>query len=137
MAASPNPALVTWPYARFGTPLQNPGLSVDDPVVRNAMERGFRSRQRFLDPHSRGQYRVLLTNEQYLYFRAWHKYRIKNGTEWFNFRVRAGDGMSWEEVRMTGMYQPSQEARFTRVTFDIVQRTDATPSESSLDSYLA
>jgi len=137
MAANPNPALETWPE-QFGKPLRDPGTGVIDPVVRTPMEDGFKSRQRFLNPVLTGSFSVLMSNAIFLLFQSWHKHKIANGSDWFNFQVRAGAGLQWEEVKMTGMYQAQpQQNKYVRVSFSVVQRTDSIPSESALDAALA
>lgn len=136
MAVSPNGALATWPYDKFGKPLLQHGQSVVDPTVRTPMARGAKVRQQFLNPILDGSYQVLMSKEQYLYFQAWHKHTISNGTEWFNFKVWAGTAMSWEEVRMLGIYSPQPQGTRVLVSFSIEQRTNSIPSESALDTYL-
>lgn len=137
MAANPNPALETWPYASFGNPQRDPDIGVIDPVVRTDMDFGQKSRERYINPILQGSYRVRLTNEQYQYFQAWHKHKISNGSDWFNFKVRVGSVLSWEEVKMVAMYQPAPESnRYVVVQFTVIQRTDSIPSEATLDSWL-
>lgn len=136
MAGSPNPALESWPYDSFGNPLRNPGLAVMDPVARVEMDRGAKARNMYTTPEFAGTYSVLLTNEQYNYFMSWHKHKINNGSSWFNLKVRSGDAMSWEEVRMSTMYTPEQRDKRVQVTFPIVQRTNNLPNEAALDVYL-
>lgn len=136
MSGSANPALQTWPYSHFGTPLRDPELGVLDTLARNEVDAGQKARNRYINPVLQGTYRLLMSNEAYLYFQAWHQHKLNNGAEWFNFKVRAGDVLSWEEVRMTGIYQPVQMGRLIQVTFSIIQRTHSIPTESSLDTYL-
>jgi hypothetical protein len=136
MPASPNPALETWPYAQFGMPLRDPELGVLDTVARNEVDAGQKARNRYINPVLQGTYRLIMSNEVYLYFQAWHQHKLNNGVQWFNFKVRAGDELSWEEVRMTGIYQPQQIGRRLQITFSIIQRTHSIPSEAALDSYL-
>lgn len=137
MAVNPNPNLPTWP-SQFGCAQMEPRLGVIDPVVRTDMDIGFKSRQRYLNPILRGTYTVVLTNAQYLLFQGWHKHVLNNGSLWFNFQVRAGNTMSWEEVMMTDIYEPEEVAnRFTRVRFSIVQRTDSIPSAAEVASALS
>lgn len=136
MAVSPNGALVTWPYEKFGNPRLGHGLSAVDPTIRTPMERSGKVRQRFTTPILDGQYAFLFTKEQYLYFQAWHKHKVDNGVQWFNFKVWGGSAMSWEEVRMLGMYSSQPQGIKVLVSFAIEQRTNAIPSESALDDYL-
>lgn len=136
MSGSPNGALPTWPYAKFGTPLKDPELSVVDTVARNEVDAGQKARQRYINPVLQGSYRIIMTNEVYLYFQAWHQHKLNNGVEWFNFKVRAGASLTWEEVRMAGIYEPTQMGRRVLVAFSIVQRTHSIPSEAALDTYL-
>jgi hypothetical protein len=137
MTVSPNPALPIWPYGKFGAPLLDPDTGLVDPVVRTEMDFGVKARQRFINPLGTGTYQVLLTNDQYLYFQSWHKHKIDNGAGYFNFKVRTGDDLSWEEVAMTGMYTAQgQSNRFVTVTFSLLLRTNSVPSEAALDSWL-
>jgi len=136
MAASPNGALETWPYEQFGKPLIAHDQSVVDPVLRTPMTRGAKVRQQFLTAIQDGRYQFLMTREQYLYFQSWHRHKIANGTQWFNFKVWGGSSMSWEEVRMLGVYTPQPQGKKILLSFSIEQRTDAIPSESALDTYL-
>ncbi|MDP2141268.1 MAG: hypothetical protein Q8L20_10700 [Gammaproteobacteria bacterium] len=136
MAGSPNGALQTWPYDKFGSPLLAHGQSVVDPTIRTPMERGGKVRQQFLTPILDGSYQVLMSKVQYLNFQAWHLHKLDNGTQWFNFKVWGGSSMSWEEVRMLGIYSPQPQGLKILVSFSIEQRTTAIPSESSLDAYL-
>lgn len=137
MAVTPNGSLESWPYALFGNPLFDPSLVVVDPLVRTPMDIGFKSRQRFLNTVLGGTYSVLLSNANYALFLAWHKHKIGSGSDWFNFKVRMGASMSWEEVKMTSIFTAQQQGGRTRVTFSIVQRTDSIPSESTLDGELS
>lgn len=137
MAVTPNGALVSWPYALFGNPLFDPSLVVVDPLVRTPMDIGFKSRQRFLNTVLGGTYSVLMNNATYALFLSWHKHKIGSGSDWFNFKVRMGASMSWEEVKMVDIFTPQQQGKRTRVGFSIVQRTDSIPLESTLDAALS
>ncbi|OFE11376.1 hypothetical protein PHACT_12525 [Pseudohongiella acticola] len=137
MAANPNSALETWP-ALFGKPLRDPGVGVIDPVIRTPMDDGFKSRRRFITPVITGSYSLLMTNAKYLLFQSWHQHKIASGSDWFNFQVRAGAEVEWEEVKMTGIYQAQpQQNRYVTVTFSIVQRTNSIPAEATLDAALS
>lgn len=132
-----NPSLATWPE-KFGCALADPEVGMHDPVERNDMDFGFKSRPRYVNPIPMGTYRVHMDNEQFKYFQSWHKYTINNGGDWFNFQIRSGDSLEWQEVKMTQMYESQAMAnKFFVVTLSLIQRTDDIPSAGELATYLA
>lgn len=139
MAASPNPALVTWP-AQFGSPKRNFSFSIDDGVIRTKMDRGSKARSQFVDPLLKGNFRVRMGNGVLQYFQAWHQHKLSNGSVWFNFQIQSGDEMTWEECRFTAPYKidPDEGVKggSTTISFEIEIRTHSIPSEGALDAFL-
>ncbi len=130
-------ALVTWPDY-FPKPQLRFKTSVDDPVLRTAMDKGHKARSQFPIPVFNVSFTVRMTEEQFQYFQSWHIHKINNGADWFNMPVRLGSVITQQEVRFRRMYKTDHsEAYRVSITMELEQRTDSVPDETAYDSWAA
>lgn len=129
---------VTWPSAKFGTPLLDHAPVLVDPVVRTPMEVGDKARRSHELMLFRSQFKLIMTGEEYKYLLSWIDNKIDGGATWFGMSFRTGDTNNTEEVRLTSA--PSfkyYEVERYEVTLSIEMRTNSIPAEATLDTWLA
>ena len=129
---------VTWPAAKFGTPLLDHSPVLIDSVIRTAMEVGDKARR----PHElmffNCAFTMRMSGAQYKYFLSWIDTKIDGGATWFAMDFRTGDAVNSEEVRLRGV----PTFKYIGVTeylvkFNVEMRTNSIPAEAALDSWLA
>lgn len=130
-------SLETWP-TKFGKPLVGYDIVFVDPVVREPMEKGDKSRSMYIDAQYAYTYSLILDEAAYHYFRAWFRHKINNGADWFNMMVREnGANVNREAKVQTHTEAPAGNNTHFVVKLELLFRTDGVPSQSALDAWLA
>lgn len=99
----------TWPSV-LPNPSTNFSGSVESATVRTKMDSGYvRSRKRFTQQVETLKVRWEMSDEQLAIFKAWHRFKISAGADWFLCNLALGSGMRQYKVRFASNYDDSHK----------------------------
>lgn len=122
---------VSWPVGFPDVLRAGYGYDVPDPMLSANFVHGRRQRLLYRDMGDNfGQLTLVVSYGAWAFWRAWWKYDLHDGTEWFLMPLIAAGTRALREARFIGIYIPTpipEAAGLVRFTFDVETRVGTAP----------
>lgn len=121
---------IDWPIAVPVPKLDPYSVKPDSPVLESDMGYALLRRQVYSDAPERIDIALLLSRTQEQIFRAFVRFSLSFGTQYFNMPILANGTYNTREVQIIGGqpdYRPANTPNFTLVTFSVKSRGSLTP----------